>query len=276
MPTLLELKEYLDSIVTLYEKPEFITQDPILIPYSFDAPEDQELIALYSAILAWGQRKTILNNLERLCRIMNFKPYHFIYNFSLEKDSDKFHSFAHRTFQPLDAIWLTNNLSLILKKHTSLENAFLSNYSEASPHIGPAIQAFSELIFHIDSRTPKRLRKHLARPHTGSACKRFCMFLRWMVRRGPVDLGIWKRINPSTLVLPLDIHSGRIAREFGMLSRKQNDWKAALEVTNNCKKLCPEDPCKYDFAFFGAGVYSLELSPSFTGKGRLNVTLLNP
>ena len=275
MPSLPELKSYLDSIVSQFEQIEFINQDPISVPHSFDNPEDQELIGLYSALLAWGQRKTLLRNLETLCEIMDFRPRQFIYDFQHERDCGKFSSFVHRTFQPLDAVWLTNNLSLILRKYDTLEKAFSINYSDQLEHIGPAIQAFSELLFSIDNRTPGRLRKHLARPNTGSACKRFCMYMRWMVRTGPVDLGIWQSIDPSKLVLPIDVHSGRIARQLGMVNRKQNDWKAALETTKNCKLLCPEDPCKYDFAFFGAGVYDLELHPSFIGVNKIDVSALN-
>lgn len=272
MPSLSELKEYLDAIVRQYESPEFITLDPISIPHSFDDPEDQELIALFAALLAWGQRKTLLKNLERLCEIMNYRPRKFIYDFSFERDSAKFAGFVHRTFQPIDAIWLSNNLSILIKQFGSLESAFSQNISTRDTHLGNAIQAFSELLFSIDIHTPKRLRKHLARPLTGSACKRFCMYLRWMVRSGPVDLGIWSRIDKSKLVLPIDIHSGRQARALGMLTRSQNDWKAALETTENCKKLNEEDPCRYDFAFFGIGAYKHSLNMSFTGENKLNVT----
>ena len=272
MPSLSELRTYLDSIVLKFEQHDFIVHDPISIPHSFDDPKDQELIALYSALLAWGQRKTLLKNLERLCEIMNFQPRKFVYNFQIERDGEALKTFVHRTFQPIDAIWLSNNLSLIIKQYGSLEEAFGLNYSSQQEHIGPAIQAFSELLFSIDGRTPRRLRKHLARPSTGSACKRLCMYLRWMVRNGPVDLGIWKSVDVSQLILPIDTHSGRLARELGILSRKQNDWKAALETTYNCKKLCPEDPCKYDFAFFGGGINKLDLSPSFTGQNKIQMT----
>ena len=90
------------------------------------------------------------------------------------------------------------------------------------------------------------------------------MYLRWMVRSGPVDLGIWRTIRPDQLILPLDVHAGRQARALGMLERKQDDWRAALELTANCKALCPNDPSKYDYAFFGAGAYGETLDPQFT------------
>lgn len=275
MANLEELHSYLNNLVGSFETEEFIANDPILVPLSFEDPSDQEIIGLYAALLAWGQRKTLLKNLESLCERMSYNPKRFVYDFSKERDAYIFSDFKHRTFQPIDAIWLTNNISLLLKQFGSLEKVFSSSLEPHSPHIGQALQSFSGHLFEIDSQTPKRLRKHLARPNSGSACKRFCMYLRWMARKGPVDLGIWRTVNPSQLVLPLDIHSGRQARTMGMLSRKQDDWKAALELTRNCRLLSPEDPCRYDFAFFGIGVNKLPVNPNFTGDNRLNVTSLS-
>ncbi len=271
---LVPLKKYLDQMVALFEKTAFIADDPIAIPHAFDDPRDQEVIALFAALLAWGQRKIILDKLAQLCEIMSYKPYRFVSEFNLERDSHKLSSFGHRTFLPVDAIWLTQNLSLILHQHKTLEQAFSGFVGETDDRVGNAIQGFSELMMNADPRTPKRLRKHLARPESGSACKRFCMYLRWMVRNGPVDLGLWEVLRPSDLYLPLDTHSGRLARALGMLSRNQNDWKATLELTRNCRLLTPEDPCKYDYAFFGLGAYNHPLSERFTGEGRIHVTSL--
>lgn len=272
MAKLLDLHSYLDNLVDEFETEEFIANDPIIVPKSFENPSDQEIIGLFAALLAWGQRKTLLKNLESLCERMSYNPTKFVYDFSQEKHAYLFSGFKHRTFQPIDGIWLTSNLSLLIRQYGSLEKAFASFLTTHSPHIGEALQSFSDLIFEINPLTPQRLRKHLARPRSGSACKRFCMYLRWMTRTGPVDLGIWKTINPSQLVLPLDIHSGRQARVLGMLERKANDWKAALQLTHNCCLFSPEDPCKYDFAFFGIGVNKVTIEPRFTGENRINVT----
>lgn len=274
MPPLEKLKKYLDNLVHKFEQKTFIINDPIAIPHSFDSSKDQELIGLFAALLAWGQRKTILRKLEELCRIMSYKPYSFIHNFDFNRDSEKLAPFVHRTFQPIDAAWLTHNLSIVLRNYGSLENAFANHVNKDDKHIEHGIQAFSEMLFEADPHTPTRLKKHLARPSTGSACKRFCMYLRWMVRKGPVDLGIWTQLDPSQLILPIDVHSGRQARELGILSRKQNDWKAAQETTANCIKLCPTDPCRYDFAFFGAGANNYPLNSLFTGPNRVDVTAL--
>jgi len=201
--------------------------------------------------------------MEVLSERMEYKPWAFVFHFDIERDQHKLAGFKHRTFQSSDAIWLFHNLSLLLKRFGSLERAFASFLSPDDENVGPAIQGLSDLLFSIDGNTPQRLRKHLARPYAGSACKRICMFLRWMVRKGPVDLGIWDSIRPQQLILPLDVHSGRQARSLGLLDRKQNDWRAALELTHHCKALCPEDPCKYDYAFFGSGAYDDTLDPYF-------------
>ena len=266
------LKTYLDNLVARFESSDFIVQDPIAIPHGFDQPADREIIGLYAALLAWGQRKTVLNKMEELCKLMHFQPYQFVSNFDEERDAYTLSSFKHRTFQPEDAVSLTSNISLVLKRFGSLEGVFAHFLPDHAAHIEGALQGFSDLLFSIDPSTPARLRKHLARPSTGSACKRLNMYLRWMARPGPVDFGIWTSVQTSQLILPLDVHSGRQARALGMLSRKQDDWKAALELTQNCKKLCNEDPCKYDYAFFGAGAYGVDLDPQFIDSSRINVT----
>ncbi|MBX2819125.1 MAG: TIGR02757 family protein [Rhodothermaceae bacterium] len=275
MATLANLKLYLDGLVDRFEKPEFIHNDPIVIPHSFEDPLDQEIIGLYAALLAWGQRKTLLKKLEDLCEIMSYKPRKFVYDFDPEKDAHLFANFIYRTFQPVDAVSLTTNISLVIKQFGSLEIAFSSFVKHDDKHIGNGLQKFSDLLFAINPATPTRVRKHLARPLSGSACKRFCMYLRWVSRPGPVDLGIWNSLSPEKLVLPLDVHSGRQARALGMLNRKNDDWRAVLELTDNCRYLCPEDPCKYDFAFFGLGVNKIPIDPDHTGTNKIDVTSIS-
>lgn len=262
-------KAYLDKQVNRFEKTSFITSDPIAIPHGFEDPLDQELIGLYAALLAWGQRKTILNKLQELCERMDYKPRAFVSSFDPERDADKLEGFKHRTFQPVDAYWLTKNLSALLHRFGTIENAFAHHLASSDKDTERAIQGFSESVMSMHPDTPHRLRKHLARPSTGSACKRINMYLRWMVRPGPVDFGIWQSIRPDQLILPLDVHSGRQARAFGMLLRKQDDWKAALELTKNCRLFNMNDPCSYDYAFFGMGANGVIPDPKFTGMNRL-------
>ncbi len=249
------LKSHLDALVERYEQPTFIATDPISIPHGFSDPADQEIIGFYSALIAWGQRKTILSNLENLCERMDFRPYHFVSRYAEDDGRGRLDGFVHRTFQPADAHWMTRLLSLTLRQFGSLNAAFGSFIRDSDQDVGPAIDGFSRLLPTLDENTPARLRKHLARPSAGSACKRFAMYLRWMVRHGPVDLGIWSGISPSQLVLPLDVHSRRAAERFGILKRKSNDWAAVQEMTTYCRLLCPEDPARYDYAFYGPGAF---------------------
>lgn len=272
MADLAAIKAYLDALVEEYERPGFIRDDPISIPHGFDNPRDQEVIGLYAALLAWGRRATVLKNMEALCERMRYRPFQFVYDFDDERDAKRLDGFKHRTFQPIDALWLTRNLGRALRLHGSIEALFARHLSRQARDVGEAIQGFSETILSMHLETPARLRKHLARPNAGSACKRLAMYLRWMVRPGPVDFGVWTKIRPDQLVLPLDVHSGRQARALGLLTRAANDWRAVLELTNACRGLCAEDPARYDFALFGVGAYGASLDTRFTGENRLNVT----
>jgi uncharacterized protein (TIGR02757 family) len=275
VPTLADLKPYLDDLVDTYERPEFIATDPISIPHGFDDPRDQEVIGLYAAILAWGRRQTVLNKMQELCERMDYAPYDFVRSFDPERDAAALEGFVHRTFQPEDAFWFTKNLSAALERHGgAVEHIFADAIPEdADPlrSVRHAIQGFSTTIYGIDPTTPERLRKHLARPAAGSACKRLNMYLRWMVRGGPVDLGIWSRLHPEQLMLPLDVHSGRQARALGLIGgRKSNDWKAVRRLTAACREMCPSDPCRYDYAFFGVGAHDDSLDARFTGDNKLD------
>jgi uncharacterized protein (TIGR02757 family) len=254
------LKPQLDLLVERYERPEFIATDPIAIPHGFDDPADQEVIGFYSAILAWGQRKTILSKLENLCERMDYRPHRFVLNYADDSGGGRLDGFVHRTFQPIDAHWMTRLLSLALRRHGSLNAAFTAHTTEDMRDVGTVIDGFCRSLTKFDDLAPSRLRKHLARPSAGSSCKRIAMYLRWMVRQGPVDLGIWTDLEPSQLVLPLDVHSRRLAERFGFLTRKSNDWKAVQEMTSNCRQLCPEDPARYDFAFYAPGAFGDEVS----------------
>jgi len=267
-----ELRSYLDALVERYEEPSFIAEDPLGIPHGFDDPRDQAVIGLYAALLAWGRRTTVINKMEALCERMDYKPYAFVSDFDPARDADALAGFKHRTFQPVDAQWFTRNLSDAMARHGSIENIFADHLPDDPEHpypVGPAIQGFSTTLLNINPGTPQRLRKHLARPEAKSACKRLNMYLRWMVRPGPVDLGLWTRIRPEQLMLPLDVHVGRQARALGFIERKSNDWKAACILTDACRRLCPDDPARYDFAFFPPGAQDEPLDEAFTDDNAL-------
>lgn len=259
--SILSLNQYLDALVPQFEQRSFIDDDPVSVPHAFEDPRDQEVIGLFAALLAWGRRETVLSKMADLCERVRYRPYQFFYDFGDSHAADRLSDFRHRTFQPTDALWLARALSAVLRRYGSLEKVFSDGMTPESEDVGAGIQHFSDTILGAVPGMPARTAKHVARPESGSACKRLSMYLRWMVRPGPVDFGIWKRIRPSQLVLPLDVHSGRSARTLGLLTRRQNDWKAAMELTRSCRQLCAEDPCRYDYVFFGVGAQGITLEP---------------
>ncbi len=234
--------------------PAFLANDPLQVPHSFSLREDAEIIGFLTATIAWGQRKTILANAWKLVDLMDHAPFDFVMNAS---DTDLKHSghFVHRTFNGTDLRWFVRGLRHLHHTHGGLENAFLPVAPLAPlPPMAEMIGLFRERF--LAKEAPQRTGKHVANPVRGSNAKRINMFLRWMVRpadRG-VDLGLWKRIPTAALQVPLDVHSGRVARELGLLHRKQDDWKSVMELTAALRHFDPIDPVKYDIALFGLGV----------------------
>lgn len=247
-----ELKEFLDIKVKAYNNPKFIESDPIQIPHKFNIKEDIEISGFLAATIAWGNRKSIINNANKLVNLLDCAPYDFIMNHQ-ETDLEKIKPFVHRTFNGDDCIQFIKSLKHIYKNHNGLEAVF-SNHS-GKDSLQPAISNFKSVFFEIDHLS--RTQKHVSDPLKNSAAKRLNMFLRWMIRddHTGVDFGVWKSISPSVLSCPLDVHSGNVARKLGLLTRKQNDAKALLELDTALRKLDPIDPVKYDFALFGLGVF---------------------
>jgi uncharacterized protein (TIGR02757 family) len=245
------LTSYLDPIVERFEQVSFIKDDPISIPHGFEDPQDQAIIGLYAALLAWGRRDIMMSKLANLCERMDFQPARFVRNYRPSSNGNALSGFVHRTFNDSDAEGFTLALQSLLSQ-SSVETVFKRGMKASNP-VQSGIQYISEQIFNHVPGQPRRIQKHLARPSQGSACKRWNMYLRWMVRPGPVDLGLWKALSPEDLMMPLDVHSGTQARKVGLLNRKMNDWKAVEELTEACRRLDPGDPVKYDFALFGTG-----------------------
>lgn len=244
-----QLKVFLDDHLSLFNNADFIENDPISIPKQFKSLQDIEITAFWTAMLSWGQRVTIINKCSELFELMDKAPYDFILNHT-EKDRQRFETFKHRTFQYTDTLYFLSFLQWYYRNNESLESAFVSHHG-----IEYALTHFNKLFFSLEF-APKRTQKHIASPAKNSSCKRLNMFLRWMVRddKNKVDFGLWKKIPKSSLMVPLDVHVERVALKLGILSRKQRDWKAVVELTKNLRKLDPDDPIKYDFALFGIGV----------------------
>ncbi|MEZ4931430.1 MAG: TIGR02757 family protein [Saprospiraceae bacterium] len=249
-----DLKAILDECAEKYNHPRFIESDPICLPHRFSKKQDIEISAFWTAMLAWGQRKTIINKANELFEMMDNAPFDFIKNHK-EEDRKPFLSFKHRTFQATDTLYFLEFLQWFYQRHDSLEDAFLKNLKKGDEHIGMALEGFHELFFSLPD-APLRTKKHLSTPTSKSACKRLNMFLRWMVRQDDkgVDFGIWKKIKPAQLLIPLDVHVDRVARKFGLIERKQTDWLTVLELTEKLRQFDANDPVKYDFALFGLGV----------------------
>ncbi len=247
-----ELKSFLDEKVEIYNNPNFIESDPIQIPHLFSLKEDIEIAGFLVATIAWGNRKSIINNGKRLMDIMGQSPYDFVMNYS-ESDSDSLSNFVHRTFNTEDLLYFFKSLQNIYINHGGLENIFSKHLKTDS--LQTSIHHFKKIFFELDHFP--RTEKHVSDPLKNSAAKRINMFLRWLVRNdnAGVDFGLWKSISPSLLSCPLDVHSGNVARKLQLLDRKQNDAKAVNELDAALRKLDPKDPVKYDFALFGLGVF---------------------
>lgn len=254
-----ELKAFLDEKVELYNEPDFVLDDPLSIPHMFSKKQDIEIAGFWAAVLAWGQRKTIIRKCKELFELMEGAPHDFLLNHT-ENDLKSFLNFKHRTFNTTDTLYFIEFLSWYYRNNSSLETAFSQFLKDEDEHVGPALRGFHDFFFHLPD-SPQRTRKHIATPARKAACKRLVMFLRWMVRRDNkgVDFGIWQEIKPRQLVCPCDVHVDRVARRLGLITRKQTDWQTALELTERLKLFDPQDPVKYDFALFGLGVEGREL-----------------
>lgn len=254
MQDLHALQSFLDQKVHQYNRPTFITDDPVAIPHGFEGLQDREITGFLVATLAWGQRKTILQSGRRLVSLMDHSPYAFLTQAS-EDEYRRFEGFVHRTFNATDLLYFLEVLRGHYREEESLEQAFVRHLRPEDRTVEAALSGFHAWFFR-HPYAPARTRKHVATPARGSACKRLNMFLRWMVRRDEagVDFGCWQKIRPDQLVCPLDVHVERVARILQLLHRTQTDWAAAVELTDRLRALDPQDPVKYDFALFGLGI----------------------
>jgi uncharacterized protein (TIGR02757 family) len=248
------LKDFLDENVEKYNQPDFIETDPVSIPHRFSDLQDIEIMGFWAAVLAWGQRKTILSKCHELIKLFDNAPFDFIKNHQ-PSDLKTFLHFKHRTFNAEDTLYFIAFFRDYYQQNHSLETAFSRSLSPADTTVENALTGFADSFCSLNF-FPVRTRKHIATPARNSACKRLNMFLRWMVRQDEkgVDFGLWRQIQPSQLVCPCDVHVDRTARRLGLITRPATDWKTALELTENLKKLDPDDPVKYDFALFGLSV----------------------
>ncbi|MGI6342188.1 MAG: TIGR02757 family protein [Bacteroidales bacterium] len=244
-----ELKDFLDFYYLKYNNVSFIENDPISIPHKFTRKEDIEISAFFASILAWGKRSEIIKKSNVLIDMMDYEPYNFIINAS-DEEFKKIIKFYYRTFSGDDALYFVHSLKNIYTNKGGLEKVFTDAYSKTGNFKDIFIE-FYDIFFELPHLV--RTRKHIANPKKGSAAKRLNMFMRWMVRKDDkgVDFGLWNGISQADLMLPLDLHTANTSRKIGLLTLKQNNWNAVVEVTEKLRKLDSNDPIKYDFALFG-------------------------
>jgi uncharacterized protein (TIGR02757 family) len=247
-----EQKKFLDARVEEYNCREFIANDPISVVHRFTAKEDREIAGFLAATLAWGNRTRIIRSANALINLMEDSPYSFLKD-AREKEFSKFVSFVHRTFNGEDCLFIVQALRNLFREQGGMEESFAEGYKK-NGSVQDAIYSFRVKM--LSTPHLQRSEKHIPNPFSGSAAKRINMFLRWMVRKDDrgVDFGIWNSITPSALMCPLDLHSGRVARSLGLLTRKQDDWKAVEELTTSLRQFDALDPVRYDFALFGMGI----------------------
>lgn len=245
-----DLQEFLNSKVDFYNQPSFIKDDPISVPHLFTKKQDIEIAGFFAAIFSWGNRTTIISKAKELMQLMDMAPYEFCLNHD-SNGLKRLMGFKHRTFNDTDLFYCVEFFKHHYKRYKSLENAFTRHGNT----VEEMLTGFHHYFFSLDD-FPVRTKKHIATPERKSSCKRLNMFLRWMVRQDGkgVDFGLWKKISPSQLVCPIDLHVARVACRFNLIKRKQTDWQTALELTEYLRTLDKNDPVKYDFALFGLGV----------------------
>ncbi|MEI8058736.1 MAG: TIGR02757 family protein [Ferruginibacter sp.] len=248
------LKLFLNKKVRQYNHPDFISADPICIPHSFSKKQDIEIAGFFAAIFAWGNRTTIINKSRELMQLMHNAPHNFVLHHT-KKDLQQLQGFKHRTFNTTDLLYCIEFLKFHYTTNNTLETAFTKGMHEKDATIENGLNGFYNYFFSLPD-IPERTKKHIASPLKNSSCKRLNMYLRWMVRNDNkgVDFGIWKNIASSQLIIPLDVHVTRVAKQLNILKAKNTDWKAALELTKYLRTLDCHDPVKYDFALFSIGV----------------------
>ena len=246
------MRELLERLHDRYNNESFIEADPISVPHSFTRPVDREIAGFLAATIAWGNRRAIVQSAHRMMRYMDNAPEDFVRN-ATEADMEYLRTYVHRTFNGVDFQDFVRGLRHIITEWGSVGNYFETRYEEHGD-LRPVFSDFRRDFFAAEHDA--HCEKHLSSIDKGAACKRLCMYLRWCGRhddRG-VDFGMWRRIPMSALYMPLDIHTGRMGRNLGLLNRKQSDWRAVEELTASLREWCADDPVRYDYSLFGLGI----------------------
>jgi uncharacterized protein (TIGR02757 family) len=253
-----QVKNVLEKLYDKYNRRELIRPDPLQFVYHYSKPADMEVAALLAASLAYGRVQQIEKNLNDLFGRMGTSPYAFVMNFD-KAGRQKLNSFKHRFTTGRDISDLLSVLKKVLRQKGSIEKHFSSGYNKGDENILPALSRFCDSLYEIYSeqngrKVSRGMKYLLASPVRGSACKRLNLFLRWMVRSDDVDTGLWKRIDKAKLIVPVDVHMGRLCRILGFHDRKIISLSTAVKITECFAQIEPADPVKYDFALSRIGI----------------------
>ena len=260
---LMALKPYLDEINDHVERPGYIIDDPVQFIHAFDEKRNQEIAGFLASTMAWGRRDIVISKVENLLQRMDYNPFQFVMNYS-QSHFDKLVTFKHRTFKPVDIHGIIIGLQKIYSTYSDFESFWSKCQSQSELKGRPLMAIFHETFFGLTTELPNRTRKHISNPEKGSTCKRLYMYLRWMIRKNSdVDPGIWNFIPPSDLLIPFDVHVSRQARKYGLVSRKSNDFKTVIQLTDTLRILDADDPARYDYALFGIGALGYSLPSKF-------------
>ncbi|MFP4165325.1 MAG: TIGR02757 family protein [Chitinispirillaceae bacterium] len=253
-----DLKRVFDQIFTDYHDPRFLGLDPLICVRRFSSDRDREIIGLLSAALAYGRVEIVIRSIEKILSIMQMKPAEFTTGTSFREKCRLLDGFKHRFNDGVDMAMLLESVKLLLKRYGSLENCFRKSLEKNNGELKGTLACFVTSIRKTGERLcpeKKSFTYLVSSPENGSACKRMVLYLRWMIRQEDgIDLGVWKSVSPSHLMMPVDTHVAKIASLAGLSGRKCADWKMAEEITAVLKTFDPGDPIKYDFSLCRAGM----------------------
>ena len=252
------IKDVLEKLYRKYNHRDLIKPDPLQFVYQYDKPSDMEVAALLAADLAYGRVEQIQNSLTNLFGRMGESPYAFVRSFG-KAEQKSLKGFKHRFTTDQDISDLLMLLKKVLDRYAGIEEFFIQGYNPGDRNIVPALSKFCDSLLDMyaaehNGKTSRGLKYLLVNPTQGSACKRLNLFLRWMVRNDDVDTGLWKSIDKAKLIVPVDVHMGRLCKILGLYNRKAVSLSTAIIITEGFAGIEPADPVKYDFALSRIGI----------------------
>lgn len=235
--------------------------DPVWFAHRFERNDDREVVAFIASALAFGRVQSVMNSIEGMLKVMGPSPAAFVRAFDPARDRKIFATLVHRWTTGADfaaLVWILHNM---IERSGSIEGFFVEGLPGDAVDVGQGLQSFSTRALAIDlkpiygrSKPRPGVAYFFSKPSSGGACKRLNLFLRWMVRHDQVDLGVWSKVRPAQLIVPLDTHIIRIGRCLGLTRYSSPGWRMAVEITGSLRRLNPDDPAKFDFSMCHIGM----------------------